>query len=220
MVRAKVAALRWQQDQTEEARQRFVRHLRWASERLDRPPGTLLLMCGLTRAGKSHVGESLVPRLPAIRIRSDVARKTLSGLSPLTSTGSSVGEGIYHPSRSDEVFAAIAEFAEALLLSGEHVIIDATFIEKSRRVAFLSLAERLNVKAKVVYCRAPINVLRQRIQKRSESNQDPSEANLAVLEAQLKTFQPPGNDEPVIEIATDKPISDARLHSLVAAVIA
>ena len=177
-------------------------------------------MCGLTRAGKSQIAEQLVPRLPAIRIRSDVARKTLSGLSPLASTGSSVGEGIYHPSRSDEVFTSIAEFAEALLLGGEHVIIDATFIEKSRRLAFLSLAEKLGVRAKIVYCKAPIAILRQRIEKHSESNQDPSEANLDVLDAQLTKFQPPGSDEPVIEIATDRPIGDATLRSLAAAIVA
>jgi aminoglycoside phosphotransferase family enzyme/predicted kinase len=214
MVRAKVAALRGEQDHSEETKTRFLKHLHWTQAWLTRPRGKLILMCGLSGAGKSFIAERLVPMLPAIRLRSDVARKTLAGLSTGARTGSRVEHGLYHPRKSDAVFEHLARTAEALLRGGDNVIIDATFIARARRDAFMALAKRLNVKARVIYCNAPVDILRARVQGRSNAGADASEATLEVLEAQLAKFEPPRSPEPVTELATDDTLSSNVLVSL------
>jgi aminoglycoside phosphotransferase family enzyme/predicted kinase len=215
MVRAKVAALRWEQDHQEDAETRFVTHLQWAKAQLERPTGTLILMCGLSGAGKSYLAERLAPLLPAIRLRSDIARKTLAGLTALEQTDSPIGGGLYHPATSDASFNYLAGLAEALLRGGDNVIVDATFIEKQRRAEFLQLAQRVGTKVQIVYCTAHVDVLRARITARSAAGTDPSEATTEVLDMQLGKFTAPQAPEPVIEMATDKVLSDADLMALV-----
>lgn len=219
MVRAKVAALRWQQDHSPDAGQRFVQHIEWAQRFLGRPPGRLVLMCGLSGAGKSWVAERLVPRLPAIRLRSDVARKALAGLDTGARTDSPVGGGIYARHRSDAVFDHLARVAGALLPDGDHVIVDATFIERKRRAAFLAMAERLQLTMTIIYCTAPAEILRQRILARTDAGADASEATLAVLDAQLEHLEPPEPPEPVIELATTAILDDDRLAALAGAIL-
>jgi aminoglycoside phosphotransferase family enzyme/predicted kinase len=212
VVRAKVAALRWAQNQEKDAALRFVRHIEWAHARLASPPGKLILMCGLSGSGKSTVADRLVPRIPAIRLRSDVARKTLAGLTARAKTASPIGGGLYDPQRSDAVFEFLADVAEALLRGGDNVIVDATFITRGRRNQFHALAKRVDTKVCVILCDAPIDILRERIRARSTANDDPSEATLEVLDAQLKKFESPGTDESVIQLNTGKPLDDDELE--------
>lgn len=220
MVRAKVAALRWEQEHTAATALRFTEHVEWSKNWLERSCGTLVLMCGLSGAGKSWIAERLLLLLPAIRLRSDVARKALAGLDAGARTDSPVGGGIYTRQQSDAVFAYLARVAEALLRGGDHVIVDATFIEQARRLAFIRMAAQLGTKARVVYCNAPVDTLRARIKARASAGADPSEATLDVLELQLSRFDPPRAPEPVIDIATDSPLDDDRLRTLTAAILA
>jgi predicted kinase len=77
------------------------------------------------------------------------------------------------------------------------------------------MAKRLAANVRIVYCRAPTELLRERIQSRSRVKQDASEATLEVLDAQLEKFTPPCAPEPVIELATAEPISNEQLQLLV-----
>ncbi|MFU8816096.1 MAG: ATP-binding protein, partial [Pseudomonadales bacterium] len=87
------------------------------------------------------------------------------------------------------------ELAGDLLRSGEHVIVDATFLDRDRRQPFVALAAALGSPAVVLHCHAPLDVLRQRVADRSKRagapHADPSDADLAVLEHQLARFEPP-----------------------------
>jgi aminoglycoside phosphotransferase family enzyme/predicted kinase len=217
MVRAKVAALRWEQEPADELETRCVAHIAWAEEWLSRPHGKLLLMCGLSGAGKSYVAERLVPLLPAVRLRSDVARKALAGLPANARTYNPLEGGLYSPGRSDEVFEHLARVATALLANGDNVIVDATFSKKSRRNEFLALAKRLGSQAMIIYCNAPLGLLRNRIKARSATGNDASEATLQVLDLQLGKFEPPCAPEPVIELATGEPLDNEALGSIVRA---
>ncbi len=209
LVRSKVAALRWEQTHDTATEQRCVRHVEWALALLSRPVGRLVLMCGLSGAGKSYAARQLALLLPAIHLRSDVARKTLAGLDPLARTESAVGEGLYDTHTSAAVFDYLQDVTADLLRNGDTVIVDATFIERQRRQAFLALAAKAGATAHIVLCQAPLAVLRERIGKRATGGQDPSEANLAVLEAQLAKFEPPGEDEPVLQLSTEGPLEPA-----------
>ena len=93
----------------------------------------------------------------------------------------------------------------------------ATRGEKQRRQAFLNLANRLGIEARVIYCRAPIDVLRNRIAARESAGADASEATLDVLDHQLATFAAPDATEPVVTLNTDVPLDNEMLSSLFAA---
>jgi predicted kinase len=219
VVRAKVAALRWVQDPDTEGEARFIAHIDWAGSWLTRPPGVLVLMCGLSGSGKSHLAARLLPELPALRLRSDVARKRLAGLEALADSGSGIDTGLYDPARSEETFDYLIETAGALMLAGEHVIVDATFIDRTRRERFVALAEGLGSRAVILFCDAPIELLEQRLADRARQGNDPSEADADVLAWQRSRFNRPSSDEPVIRLDTSAELDAAALAALVGDVL-
>jgi predicted kinase len=214
-VRAKVAALRWDQQPDTETAQRFMTHLRWGHDWQNRPAGLLVLMCGLSGSGKSQLAGRLLTELPALRLRSDVARKTLAGLPAGARSNSPIDGGLYDPDQSDRVFSFLGEIASSLLMTGENVIVDATFIAGARRREFLDMAARLGVKAVVLVCEAPVAVLRERVARRAADSGDASEATLDILRLQLDRFEVPTGAEPVIRVATGQPLAAAQIATLV-----
>ncbi|MCB1685077.1 MAG: AAA family ATPase [Pseudomonadales bacterium] len=224
MVRAKVAALRHEQSRenpsaAQDQAQRCLTHILWARRRLDRPRGRLVLMCGLSGSGKSHLAGMLVTELPALRLRSDVVRKVQAGLTASSHSQSPTDAGLYEAGKTERVYAALGDAAMALLETGEHVILDATFIEGARRRQLLERAAALGVRACVLYCTAPVEVLRERISAREAAGADPSEATLEVLDRQIERHQPPGADEPAITVDMGSRISTERVRALAAQVL-
>jgi aminoglycoside phosphotransferase family enzyme/predicted kinase len=219
VVRAKVAALRWVQAPDTDGERRFAAHVDWARRWLTRAPGVLILTCGLSGSGKSYLASRLLPRLPAVRLRSDVARKKLAGLEVLESSGSGVDSGLYDPARSEETFDYLIETAGGLILSGENVIVDATFIDRGRRDRFVALARGLGSRAVILYCDAPSGLLASRVAERAEKGGDPSEADTEVLAWQQARFDEPAADEPVIRVDTSGDLGEAELAGLVRSIL-
>jgi len=215
VVRAKVAALRWMQAPDADGEARFVAHIDWAGGWLNRTPGLLVLMCGLSGSGKSHLAARLLPQLPAVRLRSDVARKRLAGLDVLEDSGSSIDTGLYDPARSEETFDYLVETAGALMLAGEHVIVDATFIDRVRRDRFVALADGLGSRAVILYCDAPIELLEVRLAGRARQGDDPSEADADVLAWQRSRFDVPATEDPVLKVDTSAELDAAAVAALV-----
>ena len=215
MVRAKVAALRHVQSAEDAEARRFLTHLHWAHDWLARPAGGLVLMCGLSGSGKSYLAERLVVALPALRLRSDVARKARAGLASAERSGSPIDEGLYSAENTEQIYAWLEDSAVALSQMGERVILDATYLERTHRARLIDRAAELGVPVRVLYCQAPDEVLRARITQRKAQGSDASEADLTVLDRQLQRFQVPGADEPVILVDTALELTPARLNNLV-----
>ena len=220
VVRAKVAALRWEQSNSESradeaAATTFAMHLGWARDWLKRPPGDLILTCGLSGSGKSHLSGRLLGRLPAIRLRSDVARKKLAGIAVLGDSQSPVDDALYSAVQSDRTFDHLLGLARNLLLAGERVIVDATFIERGRREQFNEMAAEVGVPITILYCEATDDVLQQRLQARSAAGLDPSEATLEVLALQQERLAVPGSDERVIRVDMNAELTDATVARVV-----
>lgn len=191
VVRAKVAALQADQ-QLPGARSDLKRRLDWTLARSCRPPGALILMCGLSGSGKSYVSERLTHRNFALRVRSDIMRKQLAGLAPLEKSNSGTDAGIYSPERADETYQAMADLAAMLLREGENVIIDSACLLASQRQMLTSASEP--GPCVIVYADAPGSVLRERIWQRQRASDDPSEATVDVLNRQIQRFEPPKGD--------------------------
>ena len=202
MVRAKVAALQIEQGQASaDVAERLDQHLRWADKRLHRDCGHLVLMCGVSGSGKSYLAERLVTALPAIRLRSDVARKRLAGMRPAEESDSPVDGGLYTPSNTAQVYARLLEWAVQIAGGGDHVIVDATFLQRTLREEFLQRAARLGLPCTIVHCYAEPQILTQRVRAREQAGDDVSEAGVAVLERQLQRFEEFA-DEPVLRVNT------------------
>lgn len=194
MVRAKVAALRAQQfasntPERAEALQELEAHLvlaqRFAFSRPCQP--RLWITYGVSGSGKTCGSEQLLQRHAAMRVRADVERKRLAGLCPtehLQSNDPRSAE-VYAPEMTQATYHRLAELADALLVAGESVIVDATCLKRWQRNLFRSLAEQRNVEFRILAFHAEHSVLRQRIADRIARGSDASDADLEVLEKQI-----------------------------------
>jgi aminoglycoside phosphotransferase family enzyme/predicted kinase len=183
LTRAKVAAL-------EGAQSDHDAQLDEARRALARKSPLLVLVTGLSGSGKTWLARRLAADLGAVHLRSDVERKRLAGLDEQADSGSATGAGLYSRDRTERVYAQLAKGAEDALAGGYPVIVDATFLLRSQRALFAALARRMSVRLQLVYCEAPLSLLKRRIEDRHAAGGDASEADLAVLDWQLKHCEP------------------------------
>lgn len=165
----------------------------------------LLITHGVSGSGKSTVAGQLLAAAGAIRIRSDVERKRLFGLSALQRSADQALD-IYTPEATRRTFDRLAECARSALQAGYPVIVDAAFLRRAERQTFRALAARLRVPFAILDCRAGEAQLRRRVVARGAGGSDASEANLGVLEHQLAFDEPldAGERAVALEVATDE----------------
>lgn len=194
MVRAKVAIICSQESAKEHDRQAHLadadHYCRLALCETVKPKPMLILMLGLSGAGKTWVSARLMAALPAIRLRSDVERKRLFGLAETARTQSNINAGIYDPASSHDVYEHLVETADTTLDAGHNVILDAAFLLAEERTRALSMADMRGNAAFIVDVRAPLSLMRKRLQRREQETGEASEAGLNVLEHQLSTAEP------------------------------
>lgn len=178
-------------------------YLELAEELISEPAPRLVLMHGLSGSGKTWLSERLMTRLPAIRLRSDVERKRLHGLQPQARSGSAPGAHLYDEHTTLQTYRELLALAEVALASGCHVIVDAVFLLRWQRRLFRELAARLRIPWVIVECRAPVMLLRARLEERSAAGHDASEATLAVLDYQLRALQALERSERTHAVAVD-----------------
>jgi predicted kinase len=147
----------------------------------------LVIMHGLSGSGKSTIAAQLVEKLGAIQIRSDVIRKQLFDFKADEQTGSALAEGIYNDEATELTYRRMREIAATIIDADFTVIVDATFLQESQRKALLKLEIEPMCSKIIIHCEVPTAELRKRIVEREN---DPSEANLEVLEQQLRSQQP------------------------------
>jgi predicted kinase len=143
-------------------------------------------MHGLSGSGKSTIAAQLVEKLGAIQIRSDVIRKGLFDFNADEQTGSALADGIYNDEATELTYRRMQEIAATIIDADFTVIVDATFLLESQRRALLELETDPVCNKVIIQCEVPTAELRKRIVEREN---DPSEANLEVLERQLRSQQ-------------------------------
>jgi aminoglycoside phosphotransferase family enzyme/predicted kinase len=214
LVRAKVGALRALQHSAggaERARdcEEALRYLGWAVARARRPPPALLLTCGYSGSGKTWLARALATGMRALHLRSDVERKRLAGLGPLADSRSPLDGGIYTPEYTRRTYERLHDCAADVLAGGESVIVDAAFLRSDERARMLELADRLGIRAAILHCVAPMDVLRERVSGRSRAGADASEAGVATLERQPGYWQQFSDGESARTITVDTSAPDA-----------
>lgn len=189
-VRAKVNAIRANQAGMtarahEEAMTACRSYLELAAASLAPQRPRLIITHGLPGSGKSTFAQTALERIGAIRLRSDVERKRLFGLSALQE--SRAEQNIYSTTATQRTYARLLKTAYTLLTAGRTVIVDAAFLKHDEREVFRKLAEETGASFAIASLQADDATLRARILLRQN---DASEANLAVLD-KLQAVQEP-----------------------------
>jgi uncharacterized protein len=188
LVRAKIAALNAASASEAEVvalSAEWGRLIGFAASVLTPRQPRLLLISGLSGAGKTWLARKLTTRLRAIHLRSDVERKRGAGLAPTVRAGSGPGRGLYTPEITLDIYAELLRDAEDVLAGGRDAIVDATFGRRQDRERFSERARCLGVQCFLIACEAPIDVLRRRIAARARTADDASDADQVVLDWQL-----------------------------------
>jgi uncharacterized protein len=199
-VRAKVAAIRLGQlggagasHEADASLAEARRYLALARDIAHPPRPQLVITHGLSGSGKTWASSRWLAAETtgrAIRLRSDVERKRLHGLSALANSGSGQNAGLYSPQAHGETYASLLSRARMLLADGWTVLVDAAFLRAAERADFVSLAQSSGVPFHILACEAPPDELRRRITERQARGADASEATLAVLEQQFGWLEP------------------------------
>jgi hypothetical protein len=132
----------------------------------------LIIVSGLPGTGKSYFSRKLAGQLPSVIVESDALRKKLF---PVPA---------YSAEESQRLFAACYRLIEELLNSSISVILDATNLVEYHREFLYRIAERLEVKLIIVWVQAPKELVRQRLQGRSEDSDplDKSDADWSIYQ--------------------------------------
>ncbi len=199
LVRAKVACLQAPPD----AHAEFQKYLALAQRYSTPAQPLLIIMQGVSGAGKSTISQQLADRLSLIRVRSDMERKRLFAGAHNGAFGSRLDNSGYSTEATDAVYRRLATLAESLLTAGHGVVLDATFLQRAQRDLLRDLAQGLHVPFVILHCHAPRRFLEHAITQRAHAGGDASDANLHVLERQLATQQPLDGTEIAQTIAVD-----------------
>ena len=199
MVRAKVACLRIAQLQggAEGAAlwREFREFLRLAAAYTEDPRPGVIVAHGFAGCGKTTLSQRLLERIGVVRIRTDVERKRLHGLAAEASSHSGIAGNLYAEAVTVTTYHYVATLARAVVAGRRTVIVDATFLKRWQRGLFRHLAAELGVAFTILDIVASETTLRERIVRRARVGGDASEADLAVLEHQLRSAEPLAADE-------------------------
>jgi hypothetical protein len=156
-------------------------------------PPSLVLLCGLPGAGKSHFQRALRLQTGAVALESDALRKLL------------VGAPTYSGEENGRLFRAIRSATRRLLAGGYSVIIDATNLTERERRPFYRIAERLGARLYVVRVTAPDDIVYARLDRRlaGDRGADNSDAGREVYERMREAWRDIPRSHLVVDSSAD-----------------
>ena len=157
-------------------------YLEKALSYLEPPAPRLVAVGGLSGSGKSRMGRELAPSFgatPGARVvRTDVIRKRLCGVHPLTR----LSQDGYSPEMTEQTYRVFSEGALNILKAGHSVIADAVFARPDQRDAIERVAQEAGVPFNGLWLEAPPGVMKQRANARRGNASD---ADAGVVAMQL-----------------------------------
>lgn len=195
LVRAKIAAIRAGQEglTADQRRAAWIdcrEHVALTREWTEPVEPSLWITHGVSGSGKSTGSEAIIQHRGAIRLRSDIERKRMFGSVQANDPASLPGGSLYSDEATRRTYQQLEILARQLLRSGYPVLVDATFLKRSQRDAFASLAASMDVPFQILCFQAEDAVLRQRIRDRAAEQDNVSDADLSVLDQQQRAVEP------------------------------
>jgi hypothetical protein len=207
MVRAKVASLRGSQLGPGDARtacdSEFRGYVALAARYATKPHPAWIVTHGLSGCGKTTLTQRLLEACGAIRIRTDVERKRLHGLAAGARSGSALEGGLYSQDATERTYREVFALAAEVAAAGHIAIIDGAFLKRWQRHLARERAAALGVPCVMVDFVASARTLRSRVAERVARGTDASEADVAVLEQQMRAHEPIAADERAGIVAYD-----------------
>lgn len=211
-VRAKVACVR--QRQGDESVAPWIRrYLDLTLDHLCAGEIRLWLVGGLPGVGKSTLAGSLADELGAVLLSSDRIRKELAGLVPRDSAAAGYRTGLYTPDSTERTYRELLRRAEAVLVRGDSVVLDASWTSAAYRGAAAEIAHRTHSALIPVHCHAPARVAAARLSARRGDVSDADE----LVAAAMAVDADPWPD--AYRVSTDGTVPDA-LRQVLANVLA
>ena len=156
-------------------------YLDLALDLMTQPPPRLIAVGGLSGTGKSTLAGALAPAVGgvpgAVHLRSDVLRKLLWGVDPLTP----LPPAAYTPEMSRRVYDALLDQARAALAGGHSVVADAVWARPDERAALAAVAAEAGAAFDGLWLDAPLSRLEARVTARRA---DASDATADVVRRQ------------------------------------
>ena len=205
-VRAKVNSLMLDDPQVDASDKQAAKkaasdYYRQAYEYTQNKSGSLILMSGLSGSGKSTVARTIARNQGAIQIRSDAVRKHLAGIA----VDESGTDEMYTSDMTQKTYDRLSELGIMLAEQGYRVILDAKYDRVDLRQSVMARAKEHNLPLKIVYCTAPLAVLRDRL---SDRQGDISDATADLLTEQQANTQPFTTEEQDYVTTVDTSKSD------------
>jgi uncharacterized protein len=169
------------------ARKYFRLAVRYA---LQLPVPQLVVVFGLMGTGKTTLAQALATRTGWTLFSSDAVRKKLGGIPPTTKKWEPFGGGIYGEEMSRRTYDRMREGAGKELQRGKSVILDGSYKRQSERQALIDLAEQLGAEIRFIECRAPVKIIRQRLEQRSREKEVVSDGRWELYRQQRRDFDP------------------------------
>jgi len=198
MVRAKIAAIRAGQSNARiKVELKSCRsYLQLAYSCLTRRRPAVIITHGLPGCGKSTFAQIALERLGAIRIRSDVERKRLFGLTALANSKERIDADIYSREATLRTYERLQKLARIIITAGFTVIVDAAFVLCAERDSFRTLAKELSVPFVIASVQSDSALLAARLGQRISQGNDASEADFSVLK-KLQVVEEPLQEEEI-----------------------
>jgi uncharacterized protein len=170
----------------------------------------LIVFFGLMGTGKTTLAQALSRKTGWKVISTDRVRKQLARLKPTARQRESFGQGIYSPEQSGKTYRALRQEAEHLLKQGHPVILDGSYKKREERRALLELAQDLGADLRFVECRAPVTLIRRRLEARRRAPRAVSDGRWELFRAQRADFDPTGDIIPQhgFRLRLDQPPDD------------
>lgn len=166
-------------EQLEEA----ARYFSLAESYAPSTPPRLFAAGGLSGSGKSRLARLGCGPERAIVIRSDATRKRLARNLPEID--------LYGAEMNVRTYQALFSSAKLALTAGFSVILDATFLRHTDRDDVRQLAESMGVASRIFWLDVDEATLRSHVRRRMQKGRDVSDADLHVLDMQLKAYRRP-----------------------------
>jgi aminoglycoside phosphotransferase family enzyme/predicted kinase len=150
----------------------------------------LIVVFGLMGSGKTALAQELARQTGWLLYSSDEIRKTLVGLPPTARKWESFGKGIYGDKISRKTYRMMREEAEGQLRKGRSVILDGSYKRQAERLALVALGEKTKVRIRFLECRAPLKVIRKRLDRRRLETAAVSDGRWEIFHQQRRDFDP------------------------------
>ena len=170
-----------------EARRYYL--LALSAERRPLVPPVVVAVGGVVAVGKTTIADRLSMEMAAPVVSSDRARKFLHGVGPTRSLEAAPWEGAYATDRTEQVYEELIRRGSAVLTSGRPLVLDASFRSRQQRGVARRLAREHQVPFRFVECRAPAELCRTRLLRRSR-RPEISDARLSLFDEFSASWEP------------------------------